>query len=171
MTIPYEGTIFIDGFPINSVPLKTLRRSMAIIPQDPRLFRGSLRKNIDMFGRFSDQELWSALEKAHLKTFMTSIPDQLNGYVEEDGSNFSQGQRQLICLARALLLEVPLVILDEATASVDVVTDLNIQKTIFTAFKDKTVFIIAHRLDTLRFCDRVFEIEDGQLKEESLPTF
>jgi ABC-type multidrug transport system fused ATPase/permease subunit len=161
---PFEGKVLIDGIDTAQVPLQRLRRAIAIIPQDPTLFRGTLRSNLDRFAKHSDEAIWNALRRAHLSDFVRSLPGQIDTDVKESGHNFSQGQRQLFCLARALLLDVKIIVMDEATASVDVETDQLIQQTIREECVDKTVLIIAHRLETLRDCDMVVEISDGRAK-------
>ncbi|RZA22988.1 MAG: ATP-binding cassette domain-containing protein [Proteobacteria bacterium] len=159
---PTSGRVLIDGVDAATIPLEKLRRSLAIIPQDPVLFQGTLRSNIDRFRVYSDDSLWTALRRAHLEEWVRSLPGGLETELKESGSNFSQGRRQQVCLARALLLNTKIIVLDEATASVDVVTDALIQQTLQDECKDKTVLIIAHRLETLSLCDRVIEMRDGR---------
>lgn len=164
------GKIFIDGIDISTLGLHNLRSRLTIIPQDPVLFSGSLRLNLDPFDTKSDEELWKALELAHLKTFVKSLTAGLNHEISEGGENLSVGQRQLVCLARALLRKTKVLILDEATAAVDLETDDLIQKTIRTEFKECTVLTIAHRLNTIMDSDRVIVLDKGEITEYASPT-
>jgi ABC-type multidrug transport system fused ATPase/permease subunit len=145
------------------VGLERLRRSLAIIPQDPTLFLGTLRSNLDRFSEFSDNEVWNALQKARLESFVRNLPGGLAANVLENGSNFSQGQRQLLCLARALLTEAKVIVMDEATASVDVQTDSLVQEVVRENCPNVTMLIIAHRLGTVADCEMIFEVREGKL--------
>ncbi|TRY73644.1 hypothetical protein TCAL_12488, partial [Tigriopus californicus] len=138
-------------------------------PQDPVLFSGSLRINLDPFGVHSDGEIWDVLELAHLRTFVSSLEDGLEHPVSEGGENLSVGQRQLICLARALLRKTKVLILDEATAAVDLETDDLIQSTIRKEFKGCTVLTIAHRLNTIMDYDRIMVLDKGRIEEFDEP--
>ncbi|XKL66877.1 hypothetical protein PGB90_010297 [Kerria lacca] len=164
-----EGSIIIDGVDISKVELKMLRSRITIIPQDPILFSGTIRFNLDPFFEYSDQELWHALELSNLKTFIRSLSDGLNYIVSENGDNLSIGQRQLICLARALLRKTKILILDEATAAIDLETDDLIQRTIRTEFKNYTVLTIAHKLNTIMDSDRIVVLENGLVMEFDTP--
>nr|NP_995691.1 Multidrug-Resistance like protein 1, isoform K [Drosophila melanogaster]AAS64695.1 Multidrug-Resistance like protein 1, isoform K [Drosophila melanogaster] len=164
------GRISIDGVDIASMGLHMLRSRLTIIPQDPVLFSGSLRINLDPFEIKTDDEIWKALELSHLKSFVKSLAAGLNHEIAEGGENLSVGQRQLVCLARALLRKTKVLVLDEATAAVDLETDDLIQKTIRTEFKECTVLTIAHRLNTILDSDKVIVLDKGQIIEFASPT-
>lgn len=168
MTEPH-GKILIDDIDISTLGLKDLRRSISIIPQDPILFSGTVRRNLDPFEEYQDDEIWSALEAVRLKSAVLNLGDGLDGVVAESGHNFSVGQRQLFCLARAILRRNRILVLDEATANVDPETDLFIQRMIRELFKDCTVMTIAHRLNTIMDSDRVLVLEAGQVCEFDEP--
>ncbi|XP_053327188.1 multidrug resistance-associated protein 1 isoform X1 [Spea bombifrons] len=163
------GEIVIDGYNIADIGLHDLRFKITIIPQDPVLFSGSLRMNLDPFEKYTDEEIWSALELAHLKNFVSGLPDKLNHECAEGGENLSIGQRQLVCLARALLRKTKILVLDEATAAVDLETDGLIQSTIRKEFEDCTVITIAHRLNTIMDYTRVIVLDKGQIVEFDSP--
>ena len=165
-----EGEIIIDGVNIAKIGLHNLRFKITIIPQDPVLFSGSLRMNLDPFSQYSDEEVWMALELAHLKGFVSALPDKLNHECAEGGENLSVGQRQLVCLARALLRKTKILVLDEATAAVDLETDNLIQSTIRTQFEDCTVLTIAHRLNTIMDYTRVIVLDKGEVRECGAPS-
>uniref|UniRef100_A0AAQ5ZDG4 ABC-type glutathione-S-conjugate transporter n=1 Tax=Amphiprion ocellaris TaxID=80972 RepID=A0AAQ5ZDG4_AMPOC len=164
-----KGKIFIDGVNIAEIGLHDLRSRITIIPQDPVLFSGSLRMNLDPFDTYTDEEVWSSLELAHLKNFVSNLPDKLNYECSEGGENLSLGQRQLVCLARALLRKTKILVLDEATAAVDLETDTLIQSTIRTQFEDCTVLTIAHRLNTIMDYTRVIVMDRGHISEMDSP--
>ncbi|XP_055295955.1 multidrug resistance-associated protein 1 isoform X2 [Sitodiplosis mosellana] len=163
------GAIVIDGEDISKLGLHTLRSRLTIIPQDPVLFSGSLRLNLDPFGQKSDEAVWRALELAHLKSFVKGLTAGLNHEVTEGGENLSVGQRQLVCLARALLRKTKVLILDEATAAVDLETDDLIQKTIRSEFNDCTILTIAHRLNTIIDADKIIVLDKGRVSEFDSP--
>ncbi|KFQ08313.1 Multidrug resistance-associated protein 6, partial [Leptosomus discolor] len=160
-----EGAILIDGLDIAQLGLHDLRTRITVIPQDPVLFSGSLRMNLDPLNRYTDADIWTALELTQLKNFVADLPDQLEYKCTDQGENLSTGQKQLVCLARALLQKAKILILDEATAAVDLETDLQIQSTLRTQFKDSTVLTIAHRINTVMDCDRILVLENGRIAE------
>ncbi|KAJ6635066.1 Metal resistance protein YCF1 [Pseudolycoriella hygida] len=164
-----EGKIIIDDINIAEIGLHSLRSQLTIIPQDPVLFSGSLRMNIDPFKSYTDDAIWIALEHSHLKTFVKGLSEGLDHTIAESGENLSVGQRQLVCLARALLRKTKVLILDEATAAIDIETDELIQKTIRTQFSDCTIITIAHRLNTIMDSDRVVVLDQGQIAEYDTP--
>jgi ABC-type multidrug transport system fused ATPase/permease subunit len=164
-----SGSVLIDGLDIQSVKLRDLRRSLAIIPQDPVLYSGSLRENLDPFGDYSDNAIWSVLQQVHLFDSVTKWGAGLDFVVSESGDNLSVGQRQLMCIARALLKDSKIVVLDEATANVDTATDNLIQVTIKETFVSKTVLIIAHRINTIMHCDKIAVMDAGQVSEFGSP--
>ncbi|XP_024127592.1 multidrug resistance-associated protein 1 isoform X3 [Oryzias melastigma] len=167
---PAEGQISIDGVDIAKLGLHELRSRITIIPQDPVLFSGTLRMNLDPFDSYSDEDIWKALEFSHLKTFVSGLPDKLSHECSEGGENLSVGQRQLLCLARALLRKTKVLVLDEATAAVDLETDNLIQSTIRSQFEDCTVLTIAHRLNTIMDYTRVLVLDKGQMAEFDSPS-
>jgi ATP-binding cassette, subfamily C (CFTR/MRP), member 1 len=200
-----EGVILIDGVDISTIGLHRLRTSMAMIPQDPILFQGTIRNNLDPFDHYPDTEIWNSLERVQLRDHVQSLPNALDGEVAENGGrfsvfccwigccilfffvlffrislfffnslslsleNFSVGQRQLFCMARALLRSSKIVVLDEATANIDVETDRIIQETIREECKDATVLTIAHRVGTITDYDRVLVLSAGEVVEFDAP--
>ncbi|XP_042226170.1 multidrug resistance-associated protein 1-like isoform X1 [Homarus americanus] len=163
------GSIIIDNVNISKIGLHDLRSRLTIIPQDPVLFSGTLRLNLDPFNKYEDAKVWSALELSHLKEFVSGLSNGLQFEVSEGGENLSVGQRQLVCLARALLRKTRVLILDEATAAVDMETDNLIQQTIGREFADCTVITIAHRLNTIMDATRVLVLDKGEIKEFDTP--
>ncbi|WCJ24252.1 multidrug resistance-associated protein 1 [Euphorbia peplus] len=164
-----RGRILIDGCDIGKFGLMDLRKVLGIIPQSPVLFSGTVRFNLDPFSEHNDADLWEALERAHLKDVIRRNSSGLDAEVSEAGDNFSVGQRQLLSLARALLRRSKILVLDEATAAVDVRTDALIQKTIREEFRTCTMLIIAHRLNTIIDCDRILLLDAGQVLEYNTP--
>ncbi|XP_022093078.1 multidrug resistance-associated protein 4-like isoform X2 [Acanthaster planci] len=163
------GTIMIDGVNTAPIGLHDLRKKVSFIPQDPLLFSGTLRKNLDPFGEHADWDLWRAIEEVELKPAVEELPDKLEAVLTEGGTNLSVGQRQLLCLARAILRQNKILIVDEATANVDVRTDRLIQATIRQRFKHCTVLTIAHRLNTIMDSDKVMVLDAGRLIEFEEP--
>ncbi|XP_040078943.2 multidrug resistance-associated protein 1-like [Ixodes scapularis] len=161
-----KGSILIDNVDISKVGLHDLRSKLTIIPQDAILFSGTLRMNLDPEDQFEDIELWDVLERTKLKG---RFPEGLETPISEGGHNISVGQRQLVCLARAVLKSTKILILDEATAAVDVETDALIQRTIKTVFRDSTVLTIAHRLNTILDSDKIVVMADGEVIEVGSP--
>lgn len=166
---PSGGVITIDSVNILQLGLADLRKSLGIIPQVPVLFSGTVRFNLDPFNEHNDADLWESLERSHLKDVVRRNPQGLEAEVAEGGENFSVGQRQLLSLARALLRRSKILVLDEATAAVDVGTDALIQKTIREEFKTCTMLIIAHRINTIIDSDRILVMDAGRLVEIDTP--
>ncbi|XP_036139278.1 probable multidrug resistance-associated protein lethal(2)03659 isoform X2 [Monomorium pharaonis] len=164
-----EGEILIDGVSTDTVALHDFRSKISIIPQEPFLFTGSLRQNLDPFDQYTDTVLWQALEDVELKETISEMASGLNTKVSDEGSNFSVGQKQLLCLARAIVKNNRIMVLDEATANIDPYTDSLIQKTVRTKFINCTVFTIAHRLNTIMDSDRIFVMDAGHLVEFNHP--
>ncbi|XP_043849386.1 multidrug resistance-associated protein 1-like [Dromiciops gliroides] len=163
------GKIIIDGIDISTIGLHDLRGKLNIIPQDPVLFSGTLQMNLDPLEKYSDNELWEALELCHLKEFVQSLPKRLLHDISEGGENLSVGQRQLVCLARALLRKTKILVLDESTASVDYETDNLVQSTIRKEFADCTILTIAHRLHTIMNSERILVLDSGRIVEFGAP--
>lgn len=166
---PIEGKIYIDGVVTSTICLGQLRSKISIIPQEPVLFSGTLRKNLDPFEEYDDETIWSALEDVELKTMVSDMPNALDSRMEEGGSNFSVGQRQLFCLARAIIRKNKILVMDEATANVDPNTDELIQRTIRKKFDECTVLTIAHRLHTVMDSDRILVMDKGRVVEFGHP--
>ncbi|XP_065919884.1 ATP-binding cassette sub-family C member 4-like isoform X2 [Dysidea avara] len=164
-----EGVFEIDGIQITDIGLHDLRKKMSIIPQDPVLFSGTVRYNLDPFNELKDHQLWDALEEVQLKEVISNLENGLESQVSEGGSNFSVGQRQLMCLARALLRRNKILVIDEATANVDLITDGIIQEMIRKKFNHCTILTIAHRLETIMDSDRVLVLSSGKVIEFDTP--
>ncbi|KAI4070278.1 ATP binding cassette subfamily C member 8 [Homo sapiens] len=169
MVDTFEGHIIIDGIDIAKLPLHTLRSRLSIILQDPVLFSGTIRFNLDPERKCSDSTLWEALEIAQLKLVVKALPGGLDAIITEGGENFSQGQRQLFCLARAFVRKTSIFIMDEATASIDMATENILQKVVMTAFADRTVVTIAHRVHTILSADLVIVLKRGAILEFDKP--
>lgn len=164
-----DGEIDIDSVRTSAIGLADLRQKLSIIPQDSQVFEGTIRENIDPMNRYDDTELWRALELSHLKDHISEMEAGLESRITEGGSNLSVGQRQLMCLARALLNESNVLVLDEATAAVDVKTDQVIQQTIRSQFAQKTILTIAHRINTIMDSDRIVVLDNGHIAEFDSP--
>jgi ABC-type multidrug transport system fused ATPase/permease subunit len=165
----YEAPISIDGVDTLRLGLRELRSRIGIIPQNPVLFSGTIRSNMDPFRQFSDEKIWEALEQCSLKTTVEGMPGELGATVAEYGSNLSAGMRQILVMGRALLKQCRILLLDEATSSVDFETDREIQRTIRDAFKNTTVLTIAHRINTIMDSDKILVMKDGQAAEYAPP--
>uniref|UniRef100_A0A8C7H080 ATP-binding cassette, sub-family C (CFTR/MRP), member 8 n=1 Tax=Oncorhynchus kisutch TaxID=8019 RepID=A0A8C7H080_ONCKI len=165
----FEGRIIIDDIDIAKLPLQTLRSRFSIILQDPILFSGTIRFNLDPEMKATDDMLWEALEIAQLKPVVKTLTGGLDAMVTEGGENFSQGQRQLFCLARAFARKSSILIMDEATASIDMATESILQKVVMTAFADRTVVTIAHRVHTILNADLVIVMKRGIILEYDRP--
>ncbi|XP_032446805.1 ATP-binding cassette sub-family C member 5 isoform X1 [Xiphophorus hellerii] len=163
------GSILIDGIDISDIGLADLRSKLSIIPQDPVLFSGTVRSNLDPFNQYSEEKIWDALERSHMKESVSQLPQRLESEVVENGENFSVGERQLLCVARALLRQCKVLVLDEATAAMDAETDFLIQETIRSSFQDCTTLTIAHRLHTVLSSDRIMVLTRGQVAEFDEP--
>lgn len=167
---PTGGKIIIDGIDISALGLHDLRSRFGIIPQEPVLFEGTVRSNIDPTGQYTDDQIWKGLERCQLKDAVASKPEKLDSLVVDNGDNWSVGQRQLLCLGRVMLKQSRLLFMDEATASVDSQTDAVIQKIIREEFAARTIISIAHRIPTVMDCDRVLVVDAGRVKEFDKPS-
>lgn len=165
-----SGWIKIDGVNIADIGLEDLRSRLSIIPQDPVLFIGTIRYNLDPFEKYTDVAIWEALERTSMKDKVKMLPEQLDSMVTENGDNFSVGERQLMCMARALLRHSKILLLDEATAAIDSQTDVIVQATLRDVFRDCTILTIAHRLNTVIHCDRILVLQDGKVIEFDKPS-
>ena len=172
----FEGKIVIDGYDIHDVPLKKLRRSISIVPQEPFLLEGTLKTNLDPLNLYSESEIDDILNNVklyemleHDKANKDTVLNGINTEIKEYGNNLSFGCRQLLCVARAILRKSKVIILDEATSSVDQKTEDIITNAVDNMFKDSTVITIAHRISTVKSCDRVIVMDDGQIIEVGKP--
>ncbi|KAI4364935.1 hypothetical protein MLD38_020966 [Melastoma candidum] len=163
------GRIIIDGVDISTIGIHDLRSNVSVIPQDPTLFSGTVRYNLDPLSQYNDEEIWEVLAKCQLQEIIRGKEKGLDSPVLQEGSNWSVGQRQLFCLGRVLLKRSRILVLDEATASVDNMTDLILQRTIREEFAESTVITVAHRVPTVMECDMVMAISDGRLVEYDSP--
>ncbi|KAG0436910.1 hypothetical protein HPB47_017701, partial [Ixodes persulcatus] len=166
---PMSGSIVVDDVDVTEIGLHDLRLKMTIIPQDPVLFAGTLRWNLDPFNKHPDEAVWKALEQAHLKDFVSSQESGLDCDIAEGGDNLSAGQRQLVCLARALLRQSKVLVLDEATSSVDLETERLVKETTRAEFHSTTVITIAHKLHTVMDCDQILVLSAGEIVEQGSP--
>ncbi|CAK5194126.1 unnamed protein product [Aphanomyces euteiches] len=155
---------------ISTIPTKELRRQLSIIPQSPVLFKGTLRQYLDPFGSFDDAALWSVVSKAGLHTLVSEMPNKFSTELADKGSNLSVGERQMLCLVRALLVQSKIVVLDEATAAMDHETDVKLQRVIAEEFANATVLTIAHRLHTIMNSDRIMVMDAGRVVEFDSPS-
>lgn len=164
-----EGQILIGGVPTGSLGLHELRKAISIIPQEPLIFSGTLRKNLDPFEEYQDKDLWESLKQVQMDSAACISKDGLETLLADSGSNLSAGESQLVCLARAVLRKNKIIVMDEATANVDPRTDALIQETIRSCFKDCTILTIAHRLHTVMDSDRILALSDGAVEEFDTP--
>jgi len=178
-----SGSICIDGVDIKNISLQVLRsNALSVVPQDPTLFQGTIRYNLDPFNHYSDTTIWDALEKVNLATYVQSLAamalnksfriaeeDPLMYQIEESGGNLSVGQRQLFCFARALIRNTKIICIDEGTSSVDEKSDRTIQKALRLAFRDHTLLVVAHRLNTVRNLDYICVMDNGKCVEFAAP--
>ena len=158
-----EGDILIDDVLLRNINLKESRRAITVLGQNPALFSGSLRKNLDVIEQFQDAELWQALEQVQVKHLVENLEGQLDYELLENGANLSIGERQLICLARVLLHQKKIVILDEPTAHVDPDTERTIWNVVHEKLSDSTVITVAHRLNTITNCDKILVLDSGEV--------
>ncbi|CAN6460904.1 unnamed protein product [Victoria cruziana] len=166
---PRSGNIVIDGVDVGKLGLHDLRSRLGIIPQDPTMFEGTIRGNLDPLQKYTDMQIWEALEKCQLGETVRGKEEKLESPVVENGENWSMGQRQLVCLGRTLLKRSSVLVLDEATASVDTATDGVIQRIIRREFRDCTVITIAHRIHTVIDSDLVLVLSQGTIVEYDSP--
>ncbi|RWR73445.1 ABC transporter C family member 3-like protein isoform X1 [Cinnamomum micranthum f. kanehirae] len=166
---PVGGQVLIDGVDISTIGLHDLRCRLSIIPQDPTMFEGTVRSNLDPLGEYNDEQIWEALDKCQLGEEVRSKEGKLESVVAENGDNWSMGQRQLVCLGRVILKRSKVLVLDEATASIDTATDNLIQQTLRQQFSDSTVITIAHRITSVLDSDMVLLLDNGVIAEYDSP--
>lgn len=167
---PSVGQIMIDGVDISSIGLHDLRSRLSIIPQDPTMFEGTVRSNLDPLEEYTDEQIWEALDKCQLGDEVRNKEGKLDSTVNENGENWSMGERQLICLGRVLLKKSKILVLDEATASVDTTTENLIQQTLRQHFTKSTIITIAHRITSVLESDMVLLLDHGLIEEYDSPT-
>lgn len=167
---PASGSIVVDGVNITKIGLHDLRSQITIIPQEPLVFAGPLRESLDPFGTSTDADIWSALESSHMADTVRHMDKKLDTNMLQNGENLSIGQRQLLCLARAILRRSTILVCDEMSSAIDVETDMLLQETIRTEFKHCTVLTIAHRINTVMDSDRILVISNGRVAEFDTPT-
>ena len=160
-----DGQVIVDGIALRDLNIQAARRFISVLGQSPVIFGGPLRKNLDFEEQFEDADLWRVLEDVQLRDFVEKLDGQLNYELLEQGSNVSVGERQLICLARVLLQENQIVILDEPTANVDPDTEQTIWQVVRKMLKNSTVIIIAHRLHTIQDCDKILVFHNGDVSD------
>jgi ABC-type multidrug transport system fused ATPase/permease subunit len=165
----FEAPLSIDGVDTLRIGTRELRSKLGIIPQNPVLFSGTIRSNIDPFDNYTDDQIWAALERCGMKTAVENMPGMLSATVSEYGENLSAGMRQMLVLGRALLKQCKILLLDEATSSVDYETDREIQRTIRANFPGVTTMTIAHRVDTIMDSDKILVMKDGLAAEFAPP--
>lgn len=164
-----DGKIFLGDVCLTDLNLYEARSALTAIAQDPVFFTGTLRTNLDPFQEYDDEEIWAALQRAHISSLLQNTPDKLNSHVTERGSNFSVGERQLLCLARAMLQKKKVIVFDEPTANVDYDTERLLHDTIKDELKDCTVLTIAHRMTNIMHYDKVLVLDKGRLVEFDKP--
>ncbi|EAY72731.1 hypothetical protein OsI_00596 [Oryza sativa Indica Group] len=167
---PTVGQILVDSIDICTIGLHDLRSRLSIIPQEPTMFEGTVRTNLDPIGEYTDSQIWEALDRCQLGDEVRRKELRLDSLVIENGENWSVGQRQLVCLGRVILKRSKILVLDEATASVDTATDNLIQKTLRQQFSDATVITIAHRITSVLDSDMVLLLDNGVAVERDTPT-
>jgi ATP-binding cassette subfamily B multidrug efflux pump len=162
-----QGSIQIDGYDISKIKRESLRKHMGFVLQDPYLFQGTIKENI-RYGRLdaTDSEVKEAAKLANAHSFIMKMTNKYDTVLKQDGSGISQGQKQLISIARAILADPTILILDEATSSIDTVTEVKIQEALYKLMKGRTSFVIAHRLNTIQNADQIIVLEDGQITEK-----
>jgi len=164
---PLTGTIYIDDVDITKIGLDILRKSMTIIPQDPCLFEGTLKYNIDPFNVNNDEEIIKILNDIGFEH--NDEDNILNKLIEQNGNNLSVGEKQLVCIARAILRKSKIIVMDEATASIDIKTEEKIQKALNLVFENSTVITVAHRINTIINYDKILVLDNGEIKEFDSP--